>query len=926
MIVGATREIGSRSELRGRSKPEDYSQGQSFFLRRKLRSLQLLVRGYLAVQFVAWLVMALLALFWATYWVDRWWQLPLELRQFLGVGLAGGFLGWGAWSWGRSIFRRLGLPQLALLVERVRPEFDELLVTAAELVDRSSDGSGGENPYRAAFIRQVLAEAENRIVTLRIARVLNFRPLIRRSLFAVFWMATVVVYSLYAPEEVSVWAARWLRLQDQSWPLRTGIVLEGFYRGELVVPKGQPVEIAAAVDVSMPQVPRVLRVRLEDPTGLRRDLWMLREGFPAGGPFQRHVVRLSELFDVTTVSLAGGDCRLTGLTIVPRDFPGIPRVVARCEYPRYLRRSAESLGSASLFRVPEGTAVEIQMAASRPVVVVRVERQGKIWEQCPPEWREVYTLGQELENIFRDFLRNGEWKGLASRMEKLLPRLERSCKHWERFREVPDRGGSGLGPQGSDRDSNFGFVSPQGLAPIGFAEDLVSRAKSLILELQRQPGDSRGSERVSAWRIGQRFREILAAWESFAEKTAESLAYGEFSYDLGPVLEPEELRVWLTDVEGIATAHPIPISVVPVKDQAPKLGIDLQGVGPAVTPQARIRFVGDVEDDHGLARIEVLFGKSGGGTPEPAKQLSIVLSEFSDPVSRYSLNTVVDLSPLGLAPGEKLRLQVRASDWYDLGEQPNTGESAIWVLEVVTAEQLRLLLEKREISLRQQLDQIIVELQDLRRFVEEAIGSTLQAREGSVSGDPTNLEGGDSAAGRQSDDQREPVGEGEARSGPIASDARRWMNRVEEQMTKNAHELRAVLAGVRQIRQELVQNRLDAAAWMERLELRVEPPLSEAVENQFPKMISLVSREKEALDSEETNRAGDNREWLLSLASSVERTIGLLAEARDAMLELEDIRRATEMLRQIIEAQQDTLEATREEHRRRLRGIFQGRP
>ena len=926
MNVGKGVELESRSPESWRVKVGHSPRGEYFLLRRKLGNLRALLRGYLVLQLAAWLLIAVSVLFWITYWVDRGWGVPIGARKFLAIVLAGAVMTWGLWSWGRSIFRRLRLPQLALLVERVNPQLDELLVTAAELVNEGSDGPSEVNPYRQAFVRQTLREAETRIVGLRVARVVRFGPLVRQTLVAALCVGVVILHMLHAPEEVSVWAARWLRLEDRPWPLRTGIVLEGFYDGKWVVAKGQPIEITAAVDLSMPWVPRVLKLRLEDPSGLRRELWMFREGVVADGPFQRHMVRLSELFDATTVSLAGGDYRLTGLAIIPKDPPGIRRLEARCRFPGYLRRSEEILPSASMLRVPEGTYVQIRMMPSRPVIIVRVGVDENIKEYCPAEWREIHKVGQEIEAIFREFLRNGKWEDLAPRLGKVFQQLEHGFTDLSWVEEV-------LGKRGTNADSKPGksdrkwttahLENPSDATP---PASLVDRAKSFVLKLQGELGNPPRSEPIPAWQIGQQFRELLKIWESLSREIGESLAYEEFSYDLGPVLKPQELRIWLTDVDGLGTVHPIPISITPVRDQPPKLNVELQGVGPAVTPEARLHLVGDVEDDHGLARIEVLLAAVTEGAAEPAAGMPTLLVEFPDPVARHSLESSVDLAPLGLSPGTKLRLQIRAFDWCDLRDQPNKAESPSWSLEVVTPEQLRLLLEKREILLRQQLDQTISELRELHRFLQETAGNTVNF---SANFTPDNLEAQDSKPTGDQQSGKEEAGQARQSKPPsqfAGSFVKRPVSRAEEQLAKSNHEVRAVRSGIKQIRQELVQNRLDAASWLERLELRVEPPLSQVLDQHFPEMTSLLSQARELLEAGGNRIPPDPSAWLKPIMSSLSVTIRLLSAARDAMLELEDIRRATEILRQIIQAQEETLEATREEHRRKLREILQGRP
>ncbi len=69
---------------------------------------------------------------------------------------------------------------------------------------------------------------------------------------------------------------------------------------------------------------------------------------------------------------------------------------------------------------------------------------------------------------------------------------------------------------------------------------------------------------------------------------------------------------------------------------------------------------------------------------------------------------------LQLNPKQKLLISVKAADTYALEDEPHIGSSQRFVLDVVTPEQLRLLLEGRELNLRRRFEQIIEELTQSR--------------------------------------------------------------------------------------------------------------------------------------------------------------------------------------------------------------------
>ena len=72
---------------------------------------------------------------------------------------------------------------------------------------------------------------------------------------------------------------------------------------------------------------------------------------------------------------------------------------------------------------------------------------------------------------------------------------------------------------------------------------------------------------------------------------------------------------------------------------------------------------------------------------------------------------------MGLKPGQKLLVSVKAADLCDLGQGPNVASSERWLLDVVTAEQLRAMLDARELVLRQRFEQIKQEMTEIRDCV-----------------------------------------------------------------------------------------------------------------------------------------------------------------------------------------------------------------
>ncbi len=182
-----------------------------------------------------------------------------------------------------------------------------------------------------------------------------------------------------------------------------------------------------------------------------------------------------------------------------------------------------------------------------------------------------------------------------------------------------------------------------------------------------------------------------------------------FSYALGPLLKDTTLLFTLTDADGIRGRDPVRLALVPLPDRPPQVAVQLDGIGTAVTPQARIPAAGRITDDYGLGRVWFEYAVDG------QKPGSRPLRQFADHPTEFPLaGAALEVRDLALRPGQKLTVSVKAADLCDLGQGPNVSSSERWLLEVVTPEQLRVMLESRELVLRQRFDAMVLEMTETR--------------------------------------------------------------------------------------------------------------------------------------------------------------------------------------------------------------------
>jgi hypothetical protein len=345
-----------------------------------------------------------------------------------------------------------------------------------------------------------------------------------------------------------------------------------------------------------------------------------------------------------------------------------------------------------------------------------------------------------------------------------------------------------------------------------------------------------------------------------------------FTYALGTLDKDRTVLFTLLDTDGIRSRDPMRLTLGAVADEPPRLALQLRGIGPAIVPKARLPVAGQVDDDYGVARawFECVVGQS-----KPVERP--IAWTPPDPTS-FKLQTQLDTEPLGLTPGTRLAFCVKAVDRCTLRTQPNLGTSERWLLDVVTPEHLRAMLEARELVLRQRFEAILTEVTETR-----------------------DLLGGI--------DFRSPDGSAQERI--VVR-----VERASQNARKNCQETLGVAEAFDDIALELINNRLDTEELIGRLRTGIAEPLRRVGEESFPELDRRLERLRRALgtDSAEAFRAA-SRQQVEGILLAMQHVLG-------RMLELESFNEAVELLRSIIEQQEKLNERTRERQKQRLRDLL----
>ena len=375
-----------------------------------------------------------------------------------------------------------------------------------------------------------------------------------------------------------------------------------------------------------------------------------------------------------------------------------------------------------------------------------------------------------------------------------------------------------------------------------------------------------------------------------------------FRYAHGPLRKDATLLLTLHDTDGIKSREPVRVTLAAVEDRRPECSVQLRAIGSAITPLARLPAVGRVSDDYGLARIwfEHAIDK------EPPAESAIASPAAS--ATEFALDgSGLDVRALGLKPGQKLQVCLKAADRCDLGSGPNVGTSDRWQLDVVTPDQLRTMLQARELVLRQRFEVVVKEVGDTRDTLARIDLSAAPA-------------GGKAKPARASKKGAEPDDEA-GNEEPLSPERQLAQRRLQVQWAaqnsvKNAQETLGVAEAISEIREELVNNRIDTEELKARLESGIADPLRRIAREMFPEL----ERRLERLQGDLADPARGPQ----ARSQAIQQTDAIVLAMREVlgrMIDLEDFNEAVELLRSIIQAQERVNVQTKQRQKQKLRDL-----
>jgi hypothetical protein len=350
------------------------------------------------------------------------------------------------------------------------------------------------------------------------------------------------------------------------------------------------------------------------------------------------------------------------------------------------------------------------------------------------------------------------------------------------------------------------------------------------------------------------------------------------------------------------------------QDEVPTVSSQLAGIGNAITPNAILPVRGEVIDDHGIASIEVSFASSSGQEGNATSSecsVPVPIPDTPDLSMDIDLVQLAEKGKLSLSPGSTLGFALKATDFYNLGDSPHVGVGQTKQLAVVTADELLVLLDRQELELRQRLDIIISELEQLNALFDSfSVGEN---------GESATWNQGNQFQGAEQDRSSfvsitMPQDEEE-----LARRRRMRILRAQQsvlQADKSEQELAGIAANVENLRLQLQNNRIDSYDRQARLKDKVHTPLVGLLSGRYPRFQASLAELQSAALSDGGLAESKQAQTLLR------EVLDELATIQKNMFDMEDFNEIINLVRDLIEDQDALIESTEKEQRARILDIL----
>ena len=398
-----------------------------------------------------------------------------------------------------------------------------------------------------------------------------------------------------------------------------------------------------------------------------------------------------------------------------------------------------------------------------------------------------------------------------------------------------------------------------------------------------------------------------------------------FAFPVENLAKNLTLEIVLLDTDHVASDKPQRIFISAIPDEAPRLNIVLKGISTVVTPDVLLPARGTATDDYGIAKS---WFDLHVGDRDPFKR-DFVIGRGGAVAAELDFRELRgEPGGLELKPKDKLMLRLMAEDKCSLEGGPNVGNSDQYQLDVVTPDELLSLLEARELSLRRRFEQTIEEVTQTR---DSLIRAKLDARGGEAPGadpadklkkepqadDAPKADAPKADAAKSDAPDADKPGEEKPDAQAAADRARSLqllrVQRAQQQSQKSAQEVLGVSVSFADIREELINNRVDTEDRKARLKEQIADPLREIAEEGFPELDRRLTALEKKLDV-----AGENVAAAEAAVQQADQVLVQLNDVLQKMIDLETYNELLDIVRGLIKEQDDLIDHTKKQKKKQL--------
>lgn len=392
-----------------------------------------------------------------------------------------------------------------------------------------------------------------------------------------------------------------------------------------------------------------------------------------------------------------------------------------------------------------------------------------------------------------------------------------------------------------------------------------------------------------------------------------------FSFRIPKLDRNIALEVMLEDMHSLVTERPHLVAFTMEEDKLPEVNVGIRGVGLAVTPDVKFPVQGQVSDDNWLERawLEIELSKDnvrhlpvqlkpGGFDPQEIAEYK--LSENDNVYQWFDFREErTGPDPLTLTPGKKIAVTVKAADRYDLEDfhvqtNPHAGSGDRYELDVVSPDELLIILERRELELRRRFEQVVEEMTQMR-------DSLLRVKTG-FSHEVKDQEPGDVVAPDGSEPGDKELSPTEAAQRALAL-RQLWVQRAIDRSEQSRGETEGVGVSFLDIVAELENNRVvDTEDRKSRLREQVSTPLLDIVRVEFPELDKRLADLDGKMNANQRDEAAVATAAEHALAQTDEVLLAM-DQVLQKMLDLETFNELVELVRGLIDEQEEVIEDTR---------------